>query len=132
MSKLIAMELERDGLLPVRPEVHNLMLEGLISCAKASRCVPALDGRPPHPSTIFRWMKDGVNGKRLEYVKVGRKIATSEAALARFFEAVAAADPAPRSTPTTSTSTSTTKVRTATQRQRDIAAAEQVCAKLGV
>lgn len=111
-----------------RPEVHDLMVEGLISCSKAARCVPALDGRPPHPSTIFRWMKDGVRGVRLEYANVGRKLATSEAALARFFAAVAAADPAPQSTKTTSTS----KVRTDAQRNRDIAAAEATCAKLGV
>lgn len=108
------------------PEVkgNDLIAEGAMSLSRAARFVPALDGKPPNPSTVWRWAMVGIRGVRLEYTRVGRKIATSKPALIRFFAALAAADtPSPRSG---------AKGRTAAQRQRDIEAAEATCKKFGI
>jgi hypothetical protein len=48
-------------------------------------------GRPIHPSTVFRWIWDGVRGPggelvRLEGLRIGKHWATSKQALQRFFE----------------------------------------------
>ncbi len=42
-------------------------------------------GRPTHVSTIYRWAMHGVNGARLETIKIGGTMYTSDAALRRFF-----------------------------------------------
>jgi len=49
-------------------------------------------GRPLHPSTVFRWAR-GVRGVRLEVVRLGGTLCTSECALVRFFEAMSATTP---------------------------------------
>jgi hypothetical protein len=50
-------------------------------------------GRKIHVSTIFRWVERGIRGTRLEAMRVGGTLCTSEAALKRFFSALSAADP---------------------------------------
>ena len=39
-----------------------------------------------NPSTVLRWMTNGVNGRKLEGHRVGRRIYSTMAALARFVE----------------------------------------------
>jgi hypothetical protein len=53
-------------------------------------------GKPWHVATIYRWMKDGVGGRRLEYVRVGGTRFTTASALMRFFGGCAAPDGGPR------------------------------------
>lgn len=50
------------------------------------------------PSCIFRWHRDGVLGVRLQCLRLGRSLATSEAALEQFGREVAAAHAAKRAT----------------------------------
>jgi hypothetical protein len=50
-------------------------------------------GREIHVATILRWVKFGLAGVRLEAVRIGATLCTSEPALRRFFAALTAADP---------------------------------------
>src|SRR5688572_19620265 len=57
-------------------------------------------GRPLHPSCIARWASQGLDGVRLEALKVGRTWCTSREALARFFHRLTASarrEPSPTS-----------------------------------
>lgn len=56
-------------------------------------------GRPFHLSTVIRWAKTGVRGVRLEALRVGGTLCTSEQALQRFFERLARPGPSPRTSP---------------------------------
>jgi hypothetical protein len=85
------------------PQSIDVEEETLLSLSEAARHVPQLNGRRVHTSTIFRWCRRGLRGVRLGYVRVGRRMATSQEALNRFFHALAAADdeaPAHRHAPT--------------------------------
>lgn len=44
-----------------------------------------LRGRRVHSSTVFRWVQRGLNGRKLETIKIGGVTCTSENALRRFF-----------------------------------------------
>ena len=73
--------------------------ETLLTLTEATRHLPTT-GRHgtrngPHASTIWRWCRKGVNGTRLEYVRVGRRIYTSLEGLGRFFTALAESDAPP-------------------------------------
>lgn len=93
--------------------------EPLLSLSEAARAIPPIDGKRPHPSTLFRWMTEGVRGGvKLEFVRVGRRICTTEKALNRFFKALADA-PMPQSEPVLP------RARTANQRTRAIEEAKQ-------
>lgn len=51
----------------------------------------------PATSTLWRWGKKGVRGVRLETIRIGGTIYTSDEAIARFLEAINEPDaPAPR------------------------------------
>ena len=41
-----------------------------------------------HSSTVFRWVKRGLRGKKLETIKIGGVTCTSENALRRFFNSL--------------------------------------------
>lgn len=89
-----------------------------LSLAQITKAVPAIDGKRPHVSTVWRWMHDGIRGVHLEHMRVGRRIVTTREALDRFFRDTADA-PLPerkRHTPITG--------RTEKQRQRDLAKAK--------
>lgn len=75
--------------------------EHVLSLSEACKVLPAIEGRKPHPSTLWRWARKGVRGVRLEYARLGRRIVTSREALGRFVNALAEADlqesrPAPK------------------------------------
>jgi hypothetical protein len=54
------------------------------------RWIPRRRGaRKLHCSTVFRWFNSGVRGVQLEAIRVGGILCTSEAALTRFFAALA-------------------------------------------
>lgn len=44
------------------------------------------NGRKLHPSTVFRWAQRGLRGVKLQVVRVGGTLCTTEDALCRFFE----------------------------------------------
>lgn len=57
----------------------------------------ALCPHRPHPSALWRWCRRGIKARsgkriRLNHVRVGGRIFTTQADLARFFAAVAEAD----------------------------------------
>jgi hypothetical protein len=65
----------------------NLMNEDLVRLSDAAWDLP----HRPHTSTLFRWMKRGVRGVRLEAVRVGGGWFTSREAVRRFIVATTAA-----------------------------------------
>jgi len=69
----------------------NTRTEQLLSINQAAAWLGRKTGKRTHLSTIYRWIKGGVEGVRLETVPIGAVMYTSEEALQRFFEAVAAA-----------------------------------------
>ena len=66
--------------------------ETLITLTEAAKCLPNLDGRKVSVCTIWRWCRGGLRGVFLQYVRVGRRVCTSRAAMERFFAAVARLD----------------------------------------
>ncbi|MCE5327856.1 MAG: DUF1580 domain-containing protein [Planctomycetaceae bacterium] len=66
--------------------------ERIIDLSEAARVLPRINGKKPSISTLWRWCRIGLRGVRLEYVKVGRNIATSLPALNRFFVELAKAE----------------------------------------
>jgi hypothetical protein len=72
----------------------DLSTEKLISLKEASKLIPTFDGKSIHYATAWRWCRKGLKGVRLEYVRCGQRIATSEKALNRFFTELAKLDEA--------------------------------------
>ena len=58
--------------------------ERLLTLKQAANMLPPFGGRPVHPSTLWRWCSKGLNSVKLEFVKVGGRMCTSEEALNRF------------------------------------------------
>jgi hypothetical protein len=56
----------------------------LIPIAQVARRLPKFNGRHPNPSTLYRWCTSGLDGRKLEHVRVGRRICTTEDALSEF------------------------------------------------
>lgn len=76
-------------------------------------------GKRLNISTVFRWVQSGLNGAKLEVVRVGGAMATSEAALLRFFDQL-------------STEDEPVRTRTPHQRERQITRAEAELATAGI
>ena len=72
-----------------------LAYEHLMTFSEAVRHLPEVNGRRRAPSTLYRWCRRGINGVRLEYIRIGRNMATSREALDRFFFELARADEQP-------------------------------------
>lgn len=70
---------------------HNSS-DAYISLTQATKYFE-VDGKKPHPSTLFRWCMDGLAGGKvkLEHRRYGRKIVTSPAACDQFSRELAAA-----------------------------------------
>ena len=106
----------------------DMRKEKLVSMTEAAKILPLVDGKKPHLSTIFRWMKIGIRGVQLEHIYIGRKLCTSEEALQRFFQASTDAAPVPRP----QRSRAGEKARTAGQREAAVAKAKERLAANGV
>ena len=61
--------------------------EKLVSLTEATKVLPSINGKRPAISTLWRWCRKGLRGERLEYVRIGRNIATSREALWWYAEA---------------------------------------------
>jgi len=104
--------------------------ETLVSLTEATKVLPRVNGKRPAISTLWRWCRKGLRGVRLEYVRMGRNIATSREALNRFFNALAAADPTPAPTqpdPSPPELTLTSRVR-----QRMLDDADRILERAGI
>ncbi len=86
--------------------------------------VPALLPHRPSYPTVFRWAIKGIDGTRLEAVRMGRRWYTTRAALDTFSRTLAAATLARLNPPTAPTSKTKPK-RTEAQLARDLARAQR-------
>jgi hypothetical protein len=67
--------------------------EELLTLCQAAKLIPsARKGKKTSPSTLFRWTSRGLQGIRLETIKVGGARRTSKEALTRFYQALSIAD----------------------------------------
>jgi hypothetical protein len=62
----------------------SVMTEGLITVSEAVQELEAATGKRPHKATVHRWMQRGVDGVKLEAVRIGRSVFTSRQSLTRF------------------------------------------------
>lgn len=62
---------------------ERLMSEGLIGLGAASK----LFAQRPNAATVWRWVKSGANGIRLEAVRCGARYYTTKQAVTRFIAA---------------------------------------------
>ena len=105
--------------------LENFMEEQkLIPLAEAARLMPC----GPTSNTIWRWCRRGIRGIRLEYLRLGHRVVTSEAAIGRFAQRLAEADTPPMS----AAPTQPPKKRTPRRRERDIQKAEATLAQAGI
>ncbi len=65
--------------------------ETLVTLSRAADHYPPVNGQHPHPSTVFRHAIQGVDGIRLDTIRVGGRLVTSVEAVGRFIRAVSAA-----------------------------------------
>jgi len=76
------METDRPSNSPISLDAPT---DELVSLSEAAKLLPKIDGRKIAVSTLWRWCRRGLRGEQLRYVRVGRKICTTHAALQRFF-----------------------------------------------
>jgi len=109
--------------------------EELITLTEATRRLPRIDGKKVCVCTLWRWCRNGLRGVFLEYVRVGRKICTTQSALLQFFSQLADLDerkpPAPHRQPK-GRKRLRQKPITSRQRQRALAEADAVLEKAGI
>ena len=105
----------------------DLQKEKVLTLCEAAKDLPALNGRRPHSSSLWRWCRRGLRGVHLEYVRLGGRICTSSEALSRFANALAAAD-----TNLTKPVPSLQQKATLKIRQHDVERAEKYLRKNGL
>lgn len=101
-------------------------IDELLGLAQAAAQCPKVDGKRPHASSLWRWMRVGCRGVHLEHVKVGRRVVTTREALEEFFRATAQASLQPAQLPLPA------KGRTPAQRQHAMDQARKRLAANGV
>ena len=67
--------------------VVEMMKETVLTLAQAAKRVPGPKGNIS-PATIYRWVKEGVHGRKLEAFTIGGRMLTTVEALARFAQPV--------------------------------------------
>ena len=60
----------------------QLLTEDLVSISQAAKALP----NRPHVSTVWRWTRRGIGGKKLSIIKIGGHTYTSVQALTRFLD----------------------------------------------
>ncbi len=107
--------------------------EQLLSLTEATKVMPRVNGKRPAISTLWRWCRKGINGVHLEYLRLGRNILTTEAALFRFFAALAAADrPLTPPAPFVPSWAGRPRPATEAQRQRSLEEADRILREIGI
>ena len=69
--------------------------ETLLTVRQVARRIPGRSGKPINISAIYRWIQRGVDGKRLEAVRIGGRFYTSVEALERFSEPAGSSEAQP-------------------------------------
>lgn len=69
--------------------------EELFTLGEAARRLKKVTRRRIATTTLWRWCSRGIKGTRLEYCRVGRNIMTTQTALSRFCNVLAARDSSP-------------------------------------
>ena len=64
--------------------VKRIFSEDILTLREARNELEPILGRRPDQSTLYRWCFKGVNGQKLECVKIAGRIITSKQALTRF------------------------------------------------
>lgn len=100
--------------------------ETIMTLSEAAASLPRIKGRKVHTSTLWRWIRKGINGVRLESLRLGGRFCTTQEALRRFGRELAARELEPKPRITTSKSP-TIKART-----RSVERAEKVLKKAGI
>jgi hypothetical protein len=111
-------------------EYESISLVNLLGLAEAARRLPKVDGRKVSIPTIWRWCRKGLRGVRLPYVRVGRRICVSPAALSTFFAQVAALDD--RVPPPGRPASMGKRPITSRQRQRALEEADRILERAGI
>lgn len=77
-----------------------------------------------HPATVFRWIRGGCRGVKLDYARAGRKIIVSRDALEDFARRLREADDIRFATPPIPAEETIVKPATPKVREREVAAAK--------
>ena len=75
---------KRDPTRHRKQSMIDIAEDKLVPIAQLARYVPGHTGRGVNPCTVYRWITVGVDGRKLEAMKIGRILYTSVAALQRF------------------------------------------------
>lgn len=110
----------------------DLDKEQILSLTEATRAIPARNGRKPGVATLWRWCRKGVKGVQLDYVRMGRGIATSREALSRFFHALAEADRQVQEAPASIAVPPKSEPRQSALRRASLAQADEIIARDGL
>jgi hypothetical protein len=70
------MHLEASMINPYENSIENLSI-GLITLEQAANLLPKRNGRPVTEKTIRSWMREGLRGVRLKFVRIGGRRFTS-------------------------------------------------------
>lgn len=105
-----------------------LLQENLLTLAQAAKSLPKFNGKRVACSTVYRWIVYGLEGRKLEALRIGRRYMTSLEALDRFFRGLGDLPPKPRR-PCSAPTRSTFCPRTPKEREKAVARAE---ARLGL
>ncbi len=72
----------------------DIEVEAVISLSEAARYLPPLrGGRRVHLTTLHRWARRGLRGRKLESIRLGGAVCTSREALHRFFNGLSTPQP---------------------------------------
>ena len=64
----------------------DIAKEKLITLSEATKYVPRRrKGKKAHPATLYRWAARGLRGVRLETIRIGGSLCTSQEKLQLFF-----------------------------------------------
>ena len=64
----------------------------LLTPKQAASLLPVIEGKPIDPSAIWRWARKGIQGVRLEHIRIGGRILTTMEALENFTRELAEVD----------------------------------------
>ena len=73
-------------------DIRNENVISLAQAAKLKWLPRRRKGCRPHVATFYRWCQRGIRGEKLESIRCGGTICTSEAAILRFFDRLSARD----------------------------------------
>ncbi len=66
---------------------QRILSEDVLTLHEARNELKPIFGKRPDKTTLYRWCLRGIDGTKLEHVRIGGRIITSRQALTRFIEA---------------------------------------------